>query len=90
MVAVEPLSAMLAQFSRALPAIPAVSAVAESLPFQRGCFSGLTIGVVGPVFVLSGTNANSVPLMGGAMRAAVAAMMLPPGSDVMLVSTPTS
>lgn len=42
-VAVEPLAEMLAQFVRALPRTPAVSAVAESLPFSGSTFSGLTI-----------------------------------------------
>jgi SAM-dependent methyltransferase len=43
MTAVEPLAEMLAQLTRALPRVPAVSGVAEALPFRRATFSGLTI-----------------------------------------------
>lgn len=42
MVGVEPVASMRDQFARALPRVPVAAAVAEALPFQRACFSGLT------------------------------------------------
>lgn len=42
-IGLEPLAAMLSQFARALPGVPAVSGVAEALGFTGSAFSGVTI-----------------------------------------------
>lgn len=42
-VGLEPLEAMVAQFRRALPGVPAVSGLAEALPFAARTFAGVTI-----------------------------------------------